>query len=110
MKDHNEMYHMDYKDARIQALKDKSDGSETSRRGLLSSAALATAGTGSEMCMNAINLAAKVGDLLRTLQTQVQAAPPVRAISLGGLRTRRNRDDGLQDRRRSENIFRMNLA
>jgi pimeloyl-ACP methyl ester carboxylesterase len=42
MKDHNEMYHMDYKDTKKQAYKDKSDGSETSRRGLLSSAALAT--------------------------------------------------------------------
>src|SRR5260370_24581216 len=35
MKDHNEMYHMDYKDTKKQAYKDKSDGSVTSRRGLL---------------------------------------------------------------------------
>jgi haloacetate dehalogenase len=42
MKDHNEMYHMNYKDTEKQAHKDKSDGSEISRRGFLSSAALAT--------------------------------------------------------------------
>ena len=42
MKDHNEMYHMDHKDTKKQADKDKSDGSEASRRGMLSSAALAT--------------------------------------------------------------------
>jgi haloacetate dehalogenase len=42
MKDHNEMYHMNYKDTEKQAHKDKSDGSKISRRGFLSSAALAT--------------------------------------------------------------------
>ena len=32
MKDHDEMYHMDCKDTKKQAYKDKSDGSETRQR------------------------------------------------------------------------------